>query len=219
MGDMIELRTELDKLISRLSGVLAARTVLNEQDEIVEIHVLSDMTKSPKQLVRDIQSAAMSVYGIDIDYKLISIAQVNSNMVIPASQQENRLQIHRITVSLDNISVETTVTLEQGENQFVGTSRTPLASRNRIQSAVQACLEAIRQYLGPAYNMTLLDLQRHPVAGTDCVIISLMYTDPFRESVLYGIAGINSPDTEVQSAVMAVLSALNRPIGKSGRAT
>ena len=44
MGEMIELKAELDKLIARLGGVLAARTVLNEQDEIVENHILSDLT-------------------------------------------------------------------------------------------------------------------------------------------------------------------------------
>ena len=125
MGELVELQTELDKLISRLSGVLAARTVVNDQNEIVEIHILSDMSKSPKQLVRDVQSAAMSVYGLDIDYKLISVAQVNSNMVVPAANQESRLQIRRITVSLDSFSVETTVTLELGDKQFEGSSRTP----------------------------------------------------------------------------------------------
>ena len=60
MQEMIELKSELDKLMSSLNGVLAARTVLNEQDEIIEVHILSDLSKSPKQLVRDIQSAIMA---------------------------------------------------------------------------------------------------------------------------------------------------------------
>lgn len=214
MGEMIELKAELENLISRLSGVLAARTVLNDQDEIVEIHILSDLTKSPKQLVRDVQSAIMAAFGLNIDYKLISIAQVNSNMVIPASDKESRLLIKRITITLDSQQVETTVILTQGDEQFEGSSRSPLSGRNRIQSAVNACLIALKAYLGPAYSISLLDLQRQSVASTDCFLVGLSYTEPFGETVLYGVAPINSQETEVQSAVMAVLSALNRPISR-----
>jgi len=214
MGEMIELKAELDKLIARLGGVLAARTVLNEQDEIVEILILSYLTKSPKQLVRDVQSAIMAAYGLDIDYKLISVAQVNSNMVMPAVRYEARLTIRRITISLDSSNVETTVILAQGDNQFEGTSRSPLSSRNRVQSAINACLAALKNYLGPSYAISLLDLQRQSVAGNDCFVVALSYTEPFHETTLYGITPISSPDTEIQAAVMSVLSAMNRPISK-----
>ncbi|MDW7659408.1 MAG: hypothetical protein SCM11_19750 [Bacillota bacterium] len=221
MSEMIELKTELDKLIGRLNGVLAARTVLNDQDEIVEIHILSDLTKSPKQLVRDVQSAIMAAYGLDIDYKLISVAQVNSNMVMPSPvvHYEPRLLIRRITISLDSQNVETTVTLGKGDQQYEGSCRSPLSGRNRIQSAINACLAALKEYLGPSYTVSMLELQRQTIAGSECFIIGLSYSEPLSESVLYGIAPINSPDTEVQSAVMAVLSALNRPMGRPRKAT
>jgi hypothetical protein len=214
MREMLELKADLDKLIGRLSGVLAARTVLDDQDEIVEIHILSDLTKSPKQLVRDVQSAIMAAYGLEIDYKLISVAQVNSTVVPPSLQQEPRLLIKRITISLDSQHVETTVILAQGERQFEGNSRSPLSGRNRIQSAVNACLDALKHYLSPACSISLLELQRQTIAGTECFVLGLSYAEPFNETVLFGIAPIKSPDTEVQSAVMAVLSALNRQISK-----
>lgn len=218
MGEIIELKTELDKLIARLNGVLAARTVLDDQDEIAEIHILSDLTKSPKQLVRDVQSAIMASYGLDVDYKLISVAQVNSSMVLPSSAHgEARLLIRRITISLDSQNIETTVTLAKGDQQYEGSCRSPLTGRNRIHSAVNACLAALKDYLGPSFSIGMLDLQRQTVAGTECFIIGLSYAEPFGESVLYGIAPIYSPDTEVRSAVMAVLSALNRPLGKPGK--
>jgi hypothetical protein len=214
MAETIDLKTELDKLVSRLSGVLAARTVLNEQDEIVEIHILSDLTKSPKQLVRDAQSAIMAAFGIDIDYKLISVAQVNGNMVAPPTTGELRLKIRRIMISLDSTTIETTVVLAQGDRVFEGSSRSPLSGRNRIHAAVSACLAALKNYFGQMVNITLLDLQRHSLGGTDCFSVALSYVEPNLDTVLYGIAPINSPETEVQSAVMAVLSALNRTIGK-----
>jgi len=214
VGEMTERKEELDQLISRLSGVLAARAVLNEEGEIVEIHVLSDLSKSPKQLVRDVQSAIQATYGIEVDYKLISVAQVNGNMVMPAVQNEPRLLIRRITVSLDGQFLETTVVLAKGDQAFEGRYRGPVSGRSRIQSAAYACLDALKNYLGPSYAIGLLDLQRQAVAGNDCFIVALSYTDLFSERVLYGIAPIDSPETEVQSVVMAILSALNRPMTK-----
>ncbi len=213
MMEKVDLSTELDSLIARLSGVLAAKTVVDDHGDITEIHVLSDLTKSPKQLVRDVQSALMSAHGLDLDYKLISVAQVNSELMVP-DEQEDRLQIKRITVSLDSYAVETTVTLTRGQEQFEGSGKSALASKNRLYAAVEACLEAIRLYLGPSYGISLLDMQRQRLGGEDCFILSLLFTEPFQETVLFGIAGIKRPDTEVQSAVMAVLSALNRFMGR-----
>jgi len=214
MQEMIELKAELDRLMASLGGVLAARTVLNDNDEIVEIHILSDLTKSPKQLVRDIQSAIMAAYGLEIDYKLISVAQVNSNMVVPAISSEPRLTIRKIMISLDSNNLETTVVLGQGDKTFEGSCKGPLSGRNRIFSAANACLAALKNHLGQAYNITLLDLQRMTIAGNECFVIALSYVEPFSESVLYGIAPISSPETEVQAAVMAMLSSLNRPMSK-----
>ncbi len=212
MQEMIELKSELDKLMSSLSGVMAARTVLGDDDEIVEIHILSDLTKAPKQLVRDIQSAIMAAFGIDVDYKMISVAQVNSDMVVPSLATEPRLTIRKIMISLDATNLETTVVLGHGDKTFEGSCKGPLTGRNRIMSAANACLNALKNFLGPAYNLTMLDLQRNSVAGNDCYVIALSYVEPFGEAVLYGISPINSAEAEVQAAVMAVLSAVNRPM-------
>lgn len=214
MQDMIDLRVEIDRLLSNLSGVLAARTVLNDDDEIVEIHVLSDLSKSPKQLVRDIQSAAMASFGLDLDYKLISIAQVNDNMVVPQSGVENRLTIRKIMISLDQNNLETNVILAMGDKTFEGSSRGPVSGRNRVYSAANACLEALKNYLGPAYNISLLELQRVTLAGNECFAAALSFVEPFGENIVYGIAPINSPEVEIQAVVMSVLSALNRPISR-----
>lgn len=214
MQEMIELKSELDRLMSSLNGVMAARTILNEQDEIIEIHILSDLSKSPKQLVRDIQSAIMASFGIEIDYKLISIAQVNSNMVVPTASIDPRLTIRKIVISLDANNIETTVVLGFEDKTFEGSCKGPLTGRNRVFSAANACLNAIKNYLGPAFNITMLDLQRNTIAGNECFVIALSLVEPSGEAVLYGIAPIASPETEVQAAVMAVLSALNRPMAK-----
>lgn len=217
MQEMIDLRVEMDRLLSNLSGILAARTVMDDDDNIIEIHVLSDLTKSPKQLVRDIQSAAMASLGLEIDYKMISIAQVNDNMVTSQTSPKARLTIRKITISLDQNNLETNVILAMGDKTFEGVCRGPVSGRNRVYSAANACLDALKSYLGPAYNINLLELQRIVLAGNDCYAAALSFVEPFGENIVYGIAPVSSPEFEVKAVVMALLSALNRPISRPGK--
>ena len=214
MQEKLDLRIELDQLISGLNGVLAARTVLDDHDEIIEVHVLSDLNKAPKQLVRDIQSAVMASMGLEIDYKLISVAQVNKNVVVPVHGSHTRLMIRKIMISLDSRNLETTVILGYGDKTFEGSSKGPLSGKNRVYSAAGACIEALKKHLGQAYNLNLLDLQKTTLAGNSCYAAALSFVEPFSETVVYGIAPITSPETEIQSVVMAVLSAMNRPISR-----
>lgn len=214
MLNMIELKSEMERLLSSLGGVIAARAVFNDDDEIVELHVLSDLSKSPKQLVRDIQSASMAAFGLDIDYKLISIAQVSNDMVAPAVTIPPRLMIRKIMIGLDSQSLETTVILGFGDKTFEGTSKGPLSARSRINSASAAAVNALKKYLGPAFALSLVDSQRLNMAGNECFVVALSFTDFNGESVRYGVAPVSGPETEVQAIVRAILSAVNRPISR-----
>lgn len=217
MQEIIDLRVELDQLISRLNGVVAARTVLSEDDSITEIHVLSDLSKSPKQLVRDIQSAAMALLGIELDYKMISVAQVGSHMLVSGKGSEPRLMIRRITLNLDSQNQDVTVVLARGDKTYEGHSRGPLHGKTRLHTAAYACLNALKVCRGPDCELTLLELKQIEIAGTTCCTTAVSMTEPFGDYMLYGIAPASSPEMEMHSVVMSVLSALNRPISRPKR--
>lgn len=214
MQNMIELKSEMERLLSSLGGVIAARAVFNDEDEIVEIHVLSDLSKSPKQLVRDIQSASMAAFGLEIDYKLISIAQVSNDMVAPAVTIPQRLVIRKIMIGLDSQSLETTVILAHGDKVFEGSSKGPLSARSRISATATAAIQALKKYLGPNYGLSLVDTQRLNMAGNECFVVALSLTDITGENIRYGVAPVNGPETEVQAIVRAILSAVNRSMSR-----
>lgn len=217
MQKLKERHQELDQLMNSLSGVLAAKTVI-EEDTITDIHILSDSTKSPKQLVRDVQSAVMASLGMSIDYRLISIAQVDKNLVVPIEDlpmPDVRLEIAKISTSLENNSLETIVVLQNGNMSFQGSSRSSLSNRNAARSAANACVAALHQYLGVDCQLLLLDLQHQTLAGQPCLTAALSLSMDHKEGLFFGIAPIQSPDLEVQAAAMAVLSSMNRPLGKS----
>ena len=68
-------------LISKLNGVYASHVVFSETQEPIEIHVLASNRRNVKSIVRDVQSAVSARYGIDVDYHIISVAQVSSNII------------------------------------------------------------------------------------------------------------------------------------------
>lgn len=64
-----------EELLESLVGVISARVVVDEDGEIEEIHVLSTSDISPKQAVRNVESALRAHLDIAIDHRRISVAQ------------------------------------------------------------------------------------------------------------------------------------------------
>jgi hypothetical protein len=70
---------EIEGLLTALNGVLAARVALSPQGRVDEVHVLSDPSMHPKQMVRNIESALSAGLGITVDRRAISVAQVRAD--------------------------------------------------------------------------------------------------------------------------------------------
>src|SRR5262249_44179926 len=66
---------DLEEELCRLGGVLAVRVVGDRSGRPVEVHVLSDHTKPAKQTVRDVRAVAQTVFGLEIDHRIVSVAQ------------------------------------------------------------------------------------------------------------------------------------------------
>lgn len=78
---------EIEALIAALTGVLAARVVLNAIGHIDEIHVLADEQLQPKQIVRNIESALGAGLAVSIDRRIVSVAQLD-DAGVAAFQQD-----------------------------------------------------------------------------------------------------------------------------------
>ena len=117
-------------------------------------------------------------------------------------------------IGLDSQSLETTVILGCGDKTYEGSSKGPLSARSRINAAASASITALKKYLGPVFNLSLVDTQRVTMAGSECFVVALSFADINGESLRYGVAPISGPETEVQAIVKAILSAVNRPISR-----
>lgn len=63
-----------EELLQTLPGVMAARIIANETGAVDEIHVLTTAEVTPKQTVRNIESALIAHLGMRVDHRKISVA-------------------------------------------------------------------------------------------------------------------------------------------------
>ena len=66
---------ELEERLQRLPGVEAAR-VVTSGNTVTEVHLVTGMDKPAKQVVRDVQTLAQAVFGINIDRRVVSVVQL-----------------------------------------------------------------------------------------------------------------------------------------------
>lgn len=78
MDNNLSPATEYVEYIGKLPGVLNSKLIFDGED-ITEVHILSDFSRTPKQLVRDIQSLFMARFNRELDHRIISIAQIDLN--------------------------------------------------------------------------------------------------------------------------------------------
>jgi len=131
---------KIEELISRVPGVKAVK-VVSDGSTLSEIHVMTTSDKSPKQLVRDIETVILASTGIRLDRKIISIAQVESDVktqkILP--YQLTNLKIENI----DERNIRVNVTIEHGEEEFYGEFSGSKTSRNIPRVVGNAVLNAL----------------------------------------------------------------------------
>ena len=81
--------------VTRLPGVLGAEFTL-ENGPVREVHILSDQSRSPKQIVRDVQSAMLAKFQVELDHRIVSVAQIPGSAVYRPSR---RLRCEQLELS------------------------------------------------------------------------------------------------------------------------
>ncbi len=197
---------QYNDLIGKLSGVVNSSIVFSD-NEISEIHVLADARKSPKQISRDIQSAIMAQYGISIDHKLISIAQIPVENDL---RLRSRLIFDEISLSKNKEHSSATVTLTDGDSAFSGTA-SAVNDRLEINKMVcQATLSAIENFMDESAALSVVDVQVFELSGEKAIAVCIAVKSKNRVDRLLGSSFVG--DDNGIAVVKATLDALNRRI-------
>ena len=190
------------ELICRLEGVQAAQVVFAENGMPCEIHVLAGPEKSSKSLERDIQSALTAQFGVQVDHRIISVAQLSEGL---APRGDFRLAHTGLEIKSAGGRVSASVTLARGCDTYTGhgeSANTPFARRRCVS---EAALAAVNRAAGETC-FELASVDAVTLAGQG-IVVAQVYSLRDGQRLL-GSAFLNEdPDN---AAVHSVLSAVNR---------
>lgn len=217
MSDDIEKVSvqEMEELIQRLPTVMRCAVSVNDWGAVEEIHVLASLERSPKQIVRDVESALLAKWGLRVDHKRISVAQIEPDS--DETPPRGRLLISEFGMDSDMIQGTATafVILQRGEDdaeiirgQWSGRY---LPSRYYTVMA-WATIEAINQSRMVNSPFSLVELKTLELAGKSVVMVAISHLDRMgREETLIGSSQVRGDGQG--ASVRAVLDAVNRRIG------
>lgn len=199
---------EIEMFISQVKSVISCKIVANN-DIIEEIHILSNTERNPKQISRDIQTVLMSKFGLDIDYKKISIAQIYEK---PTINKDFRLKLKSINFTTLETMAEVKVVLESDDGEYEGKDcgiNTIMNSQRLLSSAT---LKAVENFLGTKGHFALEDVGVMNIAHREIVVTAINFIANSNEQLLSGCAFINKDIRE--AVVKSTLDAINRRIVK-----
>lgn len=165
----------VEKLLVSLTGVVSVRIVAKPGGDIEEIHVLTTLEVSPKQTVRNIESALLAHFDIQVDHRKISVARTSAHKkveveatpvaapaersasdpvplrAIQESPEGSRFLFvgHQVESERSHI-VRMRVTLMLGDQRFEGEAAGTDLPRARLDTVARATIDCVEKAFGAA---------------------------------------------------------------------
>lgn len=216
-----------EELIASLTGVVSARIVAKPGGEIEEIHVLTTEEVSPKQTVRNIESALLAELGVTVDHRKISVAQTrgarnatvepDTDAYARARKIERRILFAGHEVKRErNHRVSVRVTLRWGDDEFTGEASGTDLARSRLDVAANAALRCLEAAVAAARDEEAGDAVVFALDGVKMLeafdrTFVLVAVHAVRGREVVALAGAADVDEDAdRSVILATLQATDR---------
>jgi hypothetical protein len=220
-----------EELILTLPGVVSAKIIESESGAVEQIHVLTTSELTPKQVVRNVESALMAHLAMRVDHRKISVAITSeakpkgqaaqptprSQFVVGVATPESgvrrytarRLYFEDVEVrGSRSKGVSCRVTLRKGEESYIGEASGIEGDRSRLDLAARATVFAIGQAEGREGLMAVEGVKVMESFEREYVFVGVTVRNGRDSQLLVGNCEIKgSAET---AAALAVLAATNR---------
>jgi hypothetical protein len=215
-----------EELLGTLPGVISARIVASPMGEVDEIHLLTTNELSPKQTVRNVESALLAHLGMRVSHKKISVATSTDPVAKPVEQPARKGEVVSVAMGpqpmkrriyFEDVEVRRSrtrgvtcrVTLRKGDQTYVGEAEGIENERLRIELAARATLTAMQQAeIEGKYLLALEGCKVIDAFEREFVFVGITARAGRDTMLLTGSAEVReSPET---AGVLAVLDATNR---------
>ena len=226
-GSVLPLK-RAEELLATLQDVVSARIVSDSTGGIESIHVLVMGTTTPKQVVRNIESALMAQLGLRVDHRKISVATtvrrpvtdpggepaVAASVAAPKPESVNA-PVGR-TLYFEDVEVRGSrakgvsckVTIRRGKEQFVGEADGFESEKSRVEIAARAAIAAIACCDAGDLKLSFEGVRVMDAFERQLVLVGVMVRQGRENVLLTGSCEIKE-SLETASA-LAVLNATNR---------
>jgi hypothetical protein len=205
---------ELEQDLRKVQGVKSARVV--GDDEPSEIHIVASLQRSPKQVVRDVQSLAAARFGMPIDHRIVSVVQLDEDapQAVPGpTEAARRPRLERVVLASKGEAGWVKVALQWPHGDTTeGAGAAGATRETRARGATVALLQALDPVLQA--RRARLDVDHvliHRVGASDSVLVRAVFYSGGGPLPLMGSAIIY--DDVATAAVQALLQAVNRKLG------
>ena len=214
-----------------LPGVLNVRIIPGATGEVSEVHVLTTTSVSPKQTVRNVESALLAQLGMRVSHKKISVATsegpaaeairasrmtppIGSLTVLPdeppmAKSTKRRLYFEDVEVRRSRANgMSCRVTIRQGDDVFVGEATGLESDRLRVETSARAAMVAVQQ--ADAGGRALLFEGARLIEAFEREFVFVALTTRFGRETALLTGSAEVKDGIETASVLAVLDATNR---------
>lgn len=203
------LADALEAVLARIQGIRAARVVSGD-GRISEIHIVSSTDRAPKQLVRDIQSAAKASFDLDLDYRTVSIVQIDDDAVPPPTISVGtvRLPLVRVVESTSGQLGSIEVVLKQDDLELIGRARGSASKKDEL--IARATLQAIESLLTETVG-EVVGVETATIKSTSVALVVVRLVSPTGTKLISGSAVVGADEGD--AIARATLDAINRVAG------
>lgn len=198
---------EFQNIISKIEGIKYVKLVFDDK-EIQEIHVISNAIRSPKQIVRDIESTLLAIFNYRIDRKIISIAQIDDG----EKRKLGRIIYEGTSAFVKDNIIQCEVKLFFDEEEFSSVERAVNTSLNRNRVVAKAAINTIENIIGQALLFDVEDVVISQSRSTAFVTVIIDMIENSKEEKLIGTAIVRNDLNE--AICKATLDAVNRVVEK-----
>lgn len=203
-------RSVLEHELRKISGVRTVRVV--GEDAPVEIHVVAEKNRPPKQVVRDIQSLAAAGFGMSIDHRIVSVVQLDDDDEMElVTAESNRPVLDRVVFANKGNTGWVKVALRWPDGEVTEGASSSGASREaRARGAATALQQAIQPMLSGGAALEVDHVMIQQVGVSESVLVRAVFSESGQVTPLLGSAIIH--DDVATASVHALLQAVNRKL-------
>ena len=217
-----------EELLTTLPGIVSAKIVATDTGAVDEIHVLTTAECTPKQTVRNIESALIAHLGMRVDHRKISVAAtsersaavgrardeapvVDPALVLAVAEDLSRRRIYFEDVEVRRSrsrGVTCRVTLRKGDSSYIGEAEGLESERARIDLAARAAVKAIGQAEGGERTLAVDGVKLIAAFDREFVFVGVSARVGRESALLTGSCEIR--ESAETASVLAALDATNR---------